>query len=118
MDFRNPGFLDDERAEMLLGVDAGDASADQRPDHQFQPPAPQNHNRVGINENQLVRRQCLFTVMFRVVLQNKVRELPDGKTPYPVRVNEFDEFRAAAGSIRPNRRTACVTSDAISFYGS
>jgi hypothetical protein len=36
---------------MFLGMNAGDAPGDERANHQFQPPAPENHQRLGINEN-------------------------------------------------------------------
>lgn len=92
MDFRNPRLLNDERAEMFLGVDARHAPAYQRADQQFQPPAPENHNAVGINEHQFMRWQRLFAALLRVVLQNKVCELFDGKTPETMRVNKLDKF--------------------------
>ena len=57
MDFRDPRFIDDERAEMFFGMDAGDAPGDQRAEHQFQPPAPEKHQRLGIDENKLIRRR-------------------------------------------------------------
>ena len=118
MDFRNPGFLEDERAEMLFGVDAGDAPGDERPDHQFQTPAAQNHNRVGINEYQLVWRQCPFAVMFRVVLQNEVRESGDGKPPNPMRVNEFDVHRWRRNQFDRTGKRLVGQGMQFLFYGS
>ena len=48
VNFGNPRFLDDERAEMFLGVDAGHTPAHQRADQLFQPPAFKNDYRGGI----------------------------------------------------------------------
>ena len=94
MDFRDPRFIEDERPQMFFGMDAGDAPGDERPDHLFQPPAPEKHQRLGINEQQLIRRRGAFIFMVRIFLQHELFKLPDGKTPDAVRVNELGIIRA------------------------
>ena len=89
--FRDPRFIEDERAQMFFGMDAGDAPGDERADHLFQPPAPEKHQRLGIDEQQLMRRRGAFVFVLRIFLQHELFKQPHGKTPEPFGVDELDE---------------------------
>ena len=92
-DFGDPRLVSDQGAGMLFGMNAGNPCVDQRPDQQFQPPALEHDGRIGIEQNQLMRRQRPLVVMFRIVLQNEVAQFVAGKSPDPVRVDELRELR-------------------------
>ena len=90
MNFGDPSFIKDERAQMFFGMDAGDAPGNERADHQFQPPAPEKYQRLGIDEQQLLRRRSAFVFVPGIFLQQEGFKVLPGKTPEPVGVNEFD----------------------------
>src|ERR1017187_2737317 len=91
MDFRDPRFIEDERAQMFFGMDAGDAPGDERADHQLQPPTPEKHQRLGIDERQLMGWRGAFVFVLRSFLQHALFKQPQWKTPKPFGVYELDE---------------------------
>src|ERR1035441_5925043 len=91
MDFRDPRFIEDERAQMFFGMDAGDAPGDERADHQLQPPAPEKHQRLRIDEQQLIWRRSAFIFVLRIFLQHELFKQTHGKAPKPFGIYELDE---------------------------
>ena len=81
MNFGDPRLLNDERAEMLLGVDAGDAPATSGPTINSSRQPLSTTISGGINQNELVGRQSFLAAAFRIVLQNKVRQSGEWESP-------------------------------------
>jgi len=88
---------------MFLGMNARHTPVHQRAKQKFQPPAYEHNGRRRINEDELVGRLSFQAAAVWILLQNKVRQVVDRKTPYPVGINELgviwqrrDEFNTAA----------------------
>src|ERR1022692_183136 len=78
---------------MLLGVNAGDPPADQRPDQQFQTPAEQENEARLENQKEQIRREILLAVRFRVFTPCEIFQLRDGERPQTIGSDEFNERR-------------------------
>ena len=67
---------------MFFGVNARDTPADQRAEHQFQPPALERQSRGWINQDEHGRAAKFFwPLLIWIRLQNKLRQVMDGKAP-------------------------------------
>ena len=103
MDFGNPGFIEDQCGQVFLDMNASDASAHERGQHQFQPPTPEDHNRLRIDQNELVGRQVFLTFEMGILLKERMCQTGDGKGPDTAGVDELgivgaggNEFDTAA----------------------